>query len=698
MDTCLPEIFGSLVFNDKVMKERLITEIYNALQQTIKEGTPLTIDIANAIASAMKDWALENGATHYTHWFQPMTGITAEKHDSFLDVNKQGEVIMKFGGKALIKGEPDASSFPSGGLRATFEARGYTAWDPSSYAFIKDGSLCIPTAFCSYGGEILDKKTPLLRSMEALNQQSLRILRLFGNTKTTKVNATVGAEQEYFLIDKKIGEKRLDIIHCGRTLFGAKPPKGQEMEDHYFGAIKPRVSTFMKELDDMLWRLGVLAKTKHNEAAPAQHELAPLFTTVNLATDQNQLTMELMKSIAQKHGMICMLHEKPFEAVNGSGKHNNWSLSTDNGINLLEPGETPYENAQFLLFLTAVIKAVDEYQDLLRLSAASAGNDHRLGANEAPPAIVSIFLGDELTDILEAVQHHATYKGKKKSTMQIGVSMLPSFPRDTTDRNRTSPLAFTGNKFEFRMLGSSFSIACTNYIMNVIVAEALSQFADVLENTDDFHKSLNELIAKTYKKHKRIIYNGNSYSQEWVDEAQRRGLSNLISTVDAVPHFTDEKNVKLLEKHGVLSKNEIYSRTEILLDIYSKTINIEALTMLDMAKKQVLPSVLAYERKLVEMALNKKRLDESIDRSVEIDLINRLSALAKNLYASIDKLESDTLSTNKGNNSLEIARFYREKVFFDMKALRDDCDKLENLVDKNDWPFPTYADLLYSIK
>ncbi len=694
----IQEIFGTRVFNDKVMKERLSKEIYNELQQTIETGKPLTIEVANAIASAMKEWALEHGATHYTHWFQPMTGITAEKHDSFLDVNKQGEVIMKFGGKALIKGEPDASSFPSGGLRATFEARGYTAWDPSSYAFLKDGSLCIPTAFCSYGGEILDKKTPLLRSMEALNKQSLRILRLFGNDKVTKVNATVGAEQEYFLIDKKVAESRLDLVHCGRTLFGAKPPKGQEMEDHYFGAIKHRISTFMKDLDDKLWRLGVLSKTKHNEAAPAQHELAPLFTTVNLATDQNQITMELMKSLAQKHNMVCLLHEKPFEAVNGSGKHNNWSLSTDYGSNLLEPGETPHENAQFLLFLTAVIKAVDEYQDLLRLSAASAGNDCRLGGHEAPPAIVSIFLGDELTEILEAVSHNATYRGKKKSNLQIGVSMLPSFPRDTTDRNRTSPLAFTGNKFEFRMLGSSFSIACTNYIMNTIVAESLAQFADVLESTDNFNATLTELIAKTYKKHKRIIYNGNSYSNEWVLEAENRGLSNLISTVDAIPRFTDEKNVKLLEKHGILSRNEIHSRTEILLDLYSKTINIEALTMLEMAKKQILPSMLQYEKKIVEMALNKKNLDESIDRSVETDLINRLSALGKRLYGGIAKLENDTLNTSKGNTALEIARFYREHVFKDMVELREVSDKLEGLVDKNDWPFPTYADLLYSIK
>ncbi len=698
MATNIPEIFGTRVFNDKVMRERLSAEIYDELQQTIETGKPLTIEVANEIASAMKDWALENGATHYTHWFQPMTGITAEKHDSFIDLNKQGEVIMKFGGKALIKGEPDASSFPSGGLRATFEARGYTAWDPSSYAFLKDGSLCVPTAFCSYGGEILDKKTPLLRSMEALNKQSLRILRLFGNTKVTKVNATVGAEQEYFLIDKKIGESRLDIVHCGRTLFGAKPPKGQEMDDHYFGAIKHRISAFMKDLDDKLWRLGVLSKTKHNEAAPAQHELAPLFTTVNLATDQNQITMELMKSLAQKHNMICLLHEKPFEAVNGSGKHNNWSLSTDYGANLLEPGDTPHENAQFLLFLTAVIKAVDEYQDLLRLSAASAGNDYRLGGHEAPPAIVSIFLGDELTEILEAISHHSTYRGKKKANMQIGVSMLPSFPKDTTDRNRTSPLAFTGNKFEFRMLGSSFSIACTNYIMNTIVAEALAQFADALENAEDFNVALSELIAKTYKKHKRIIYNGNSYSSEWVEEAEKRGLSNLVSTVDALPHFKDDKNVKLLERHGVLSKSEIYSRTEILLELYSKTMNIEALTMLEMAKKQVLPSTLQYERKLVEMALNKKRLDEGIDRSVETDLINRLSELGKSLYASIAKLESDTTRTNKGSNALEIARFYRDNVFNDMAVLRDVSDKLEGLVDKNDWPFPTYADLLYSIK
>ena len=693
----IPSIYGSLVFNDNVMRERLPVEVYTSLKQAVEDGTPLTLDIANEVAKAMKEWALENGATHYTHWFQPMTGITAEKHDSFLDINKQGNVIMKFNGKALIKGEPDASSFPSGGLRATFEARGYTAWDASSYAFIKDGSLCIPTAFCSYGGEILDKKTPLLRSMDALNKQSLRIVKLFGNDTVKKISATVGAEQEYFLIDKKISESRLDIIHCGRTLFGAKPPKGQEMEDHYFGAIKHRVSEFMKDLDKELWKLGVPSKTKHNEAAPAQHELAPVFTTVNIATDQNQLTMELMKSLAHKHGMVCLLHEKPFAAVNGSGKHNNWSISTDTGKNLLEPGDNPYENAQFLLFLTAVIKAVDEYQDLLRLSAASAGNDHRLGGNEAPPAIVSIFLGDELTEILEAVEKHAKYKGKKKSDMKIGVSVLPSFPKDTTDRNRTSPMAFTGNKFEFRMLGSSFSIACTNYIMNTIVAEALKEFADALEGAEDFNTALTDLIAKAYKKHKRIIYNGNSYSQEWVEEARKRGLSNYISTVDALPHFTDEKNVKLLESHGILSKNEIVSRTEILLDSYSKTINIEALTMLEMAKKQILPSVLSYERRLVEMALNKKRLDEAIDRSVEVDLINKLSALTAKLYDAIDKLECDTLNCNKGNNALEIAKFYHNVVCVEMKNLREAADALEGLVGKKHWPFPTYADLLYSI-
>ena len=695
----IPSIFGSLVFNDEVMKARLPKDVYESLHRTIESGTPLELNVARVVADAMKDWAIEKGATHYTHWFQPMTGITAEKHDSFLKPTKDGKVIMKFSENALVHGEPDASSFPNGGLRATFEARGYTAWDPTSYAFIKDDSLCIPTAFCSYGGDTLDKKTPLLRSMDALNKQALRILKLFGNTDVKRVNATVGAEQEYFLIDKKMYETRMDLVHCGRTLFGAKPPKGQEMEDHYFGAIKHRVSEFMKELDVELWKLGVPSKTKHNEAAPAQHELAPVFTTVNLATDQNQLTMELMKSLADKHNLACLLHEKPFANVNGSGKHNNWSISTDTGVNLLEPGETPYENAQFLLFLVAVIKAVDEYQDLLRLSAASAGNDHRLGANEAPPAIVSIFLGDELTEILDAVEKNVSYKGKKKSRFELGAMVLPSFPKDTTDRNRTSSFAFTGNKFEFRMLGSSFSIACTNYIINTIVAEALKGFADKLEKSTDFNKDLGNLVAKTIKEHKRIIYNGNSYSEEWVSEAEKRGLSNLKSTVEALATFTDEKNVKLFESHKILRRAEIESRQEILLESYYKTLNIEALTMLEMAKKQILPAVLMYERKLVKMALHKKQLNMGLDMSVELDMIKKLTDHGKNFYELIDKLDSDLITIkDKHVSIMETATYYRDVILTDMNAMRAVVDELELLVAKDYWPFPTYSDLLYSVK
>lgn len=688
--------YGTLVFNDKVMRERIPADTYAEFRQTIDSGKELSLEVADVIAEAMMNWAIEHGATHYTHWFQPMTGVTAEKHDSFIRPVSDSEIILKFSGKALIKGEPDASSFPSGGLRATFEARGYTAWDTSAYAFIKDGSLCIPTAFCSFGGEILDKKTPLLRSMEAVNRQALRILKLF-NAPATKVTPTVGAEQEYFLIDKTAYEPRMDLVHSGRTLFGARPPKGQEMDDHYFGSIKHRVSDFMKELDTELWKLGVPAMTKHNEAAPSQHELAPHFSTVNLASDQNQLTMELLKSLAGKHGMACLLHEKPFAEVNGSGKHNNWSLTTDTGVNLFEPGDTPYDNAKFLLFISAVIKATDEYQDLLRISVSSASNDHRLGGNEAPPSIISIFLGDELTEIFEAIEKHSAYLGKKKSNMKIGVSVLPPIPKDTTDRNRTSPMAFTGNKFEFRMLGSSASIACTNYILNTIMAEALSDFADVLEKADDFHSALTELVAENYKKHKRIIYNGNSYSAEWVSEAQNRGLLNLKSTVDALPHFLDPKNVRLFEKHGILNRGEIVSRMEILLDAYSKTINIEALTMLEMAKKQILPAVMAYESKMVKLALDKKSLSIGLDSSVENDLIFKLSNGAKAIYGAIEKLEADVEGALRGT-AYEVAEYYHDVVLVDMAMLRSASDALEVIVDKSDWPFPTYADILYSVK
>ena len=602
----IPNLFGSLVFNDSVMKARLPKETYKALKNTIQAGKSLDLEVANVVANAMKDWAIEKGATHYTHWFQPMTGVTAEKHDSFIYPDKDGKIIMEFSGKELVKGEPDASSFPSGGLRATFEARGYTAWDPTSYAFIKDGTLCIPTAFCSYSGEALDKKTPVLRSMEALNKQALRILKLFGKDDVKKVITTVGPEQEYFLVDKDMYDKRPDLVFCGRTLFGARPPKGQEMEDHYFGTIKPRVSAYMKELEEELWKLGVLAKTKHNEVAPAQHELAPIFATTNIATDHNQLTMELMKSIANKHNLACLLHEKPFAGVNGSGKHNNWSISTDTGINLLEPGDTPSENAQFLLFLTAVIKAVDDYQDLLRVSVASAGNDHRLGANEAPPAIVSMFLGDELTDILTAIENDTSYTDKGRSEMEIGVRVLPKFFKDTTDRNRTSPFAFTGNKFEFRMLGSTFSIAGPNIVLNTIVAEELKQFADTLENSTDLDKDLNSLIKNTIKNHKRIIFNGNNYSDNWVQEAEKRGLLNLKTTPDALPYFIHSKNVDLFTKHHVFSESELYSRYEILMENYYKTIHIEALTMIDMVKKYIIPSVLSYQGEIASIANNKK--------------------------------------------------------------------------------------------
>ena len=612
----VPDYFGSMVFGESVMKERLPKDVYKSLKKTIKEGTPLDQHIANVVANAMKDWALSKGATHFTHWFQPMTGITAEKHDSFISPCQDGTVIMEFSGKELVKGEPDASSFPSGGLRATFEARGYTAWDPTSYAFIKDGSLCIPTAFCSYTGEVLDKKTPLLRSMDVISNQACRILKLFGK-ECKRVTTTVGAEQEYFLIDKEDYKKRKDLIFTGRTLFGAKPPKGQELDDHYFGSIRPRVMAFMKELDEELWKLGVLTKTKHNEVAPCQHEMAPIFTTTNIATDQNQLTMEMMKKVADRHNLVCLLHEKPFEGVNGSGKHNNWSLSTNTGENLLEPGSTPSSNAQFLLFLTAVIKGVDEYQDLLRISVASAGNDHRLGANEAPPAIVSMFVGDELYAILNAIESGTNYTDVKKTMMSVGVSTLPRIPKDNTDRNRTSPFAFTGNKFEFRMLGSTFNIACTNVMLNTIVAEELCQFADELEKAGDFDTALMLLIQREVKAHKRIIFNGNGYDAKWVEEAEKRGLMNLKTTPDALPHYTDEKNLKLFTKHKIYTEVEIASRKEILLEEYSKTINIEALTMIDMLKKNIIPDCIAYNKKLVDAATAKKNIGISADLEIK---------------------------------------------------------------------------------
>lgn len=693
----IPNLFGSLVFNDNVMKARLPKETYKALKNCIKAGKSLDLDVANVVANAMKDWAIEKGATHFTHWFQPMTGVTAEKHDSFIYPDKDGNIIMEFSGKELIKGEPDASSFPSGGLRATFEARGYTAWDPTSYAFIKDGTLCIPTAFCSYSGEALDKKTPVLRSMQALNKQALRILKLFGKTNIKKVITTVGPEQEYFLVDKEMYEKRPDLVFCGRTLFGARPPKGQELEDHYFGTITPRVSAYMKELDEELWKLGVLAKTKHNEVAPAQHELAPIFATTNIATDHNQLTMELMKSIANKHGLACLLHEKPFAGVNGSGKHNNWSISTDTGVNLLEPGDTPSENAQFLLFLTSIIKAVDDYQDLLRVSVASAGNDHRLGANEAPPAIVSIFLGDELTEILKSIENDTSYICKEKSPMEIGVRVLPKFFKDTTDRNRTSPFAFTGNKFEFRMLGSAFSIAGANIVLNTIVAEELSQFADILENSSNFDEDLNTLIKNTIKSHNKIIFNGNNYSNDWVKEAEKRGLLNLKTTPDALPSFVNSKNVELFTKHHVLSETELYSRYEILLDNYSKTIHIEALTMIDLAKKEIIPAILGYQGEIAEIANNKKKLSSSIQCCLEENILNKISALGNSLYSKLEDLEKSVLDAKLHTEALDLAKYYRESVFMNMQQLRAVVDELETLVSKKYWTLPSYGELLFSV-
>ena len=692
------EVFGSMVFNDSVMRARLPKDVFKQVQRSIKDGKRLDSNAATVVANAMKDWAIEKGATHFTHWFQPMTGITAEKHDSFISPIDNGKVIMEFSGKELIQGEPDASSFPSGGLRATFEARGYTAWDPTSYAFIKDGVLCIPTAFCSYGGEALDKKTPLLRSMEAINRQGMRVLKLFGNEDVTSIKTTVGPEQEYFLIDKSVYNKRKDLIYTGRTLFGAKPPKGQELEDHYFGTIKPRVAAFMKELNEELWKLGVMAKTEHNEVAPAQHELAPVFTTTNIATDHNQLTMELMQKIAKKYDMVCLLHEKPFAGVNGSGKHNNWSISTNTGVNLLDPGETPYENAQFLLFLCAVIQAVDDYQDMLRISVASAGNDHRLGANEAPPAVVSMFLGEELENILTAIENDEPYGGHENELIKVGVHVLPKFPKDTTDRNRTSPFAFTGNKFEFRMLGSAASISGANVVLNTAVAESLRQYADILEAADDFETALHDLIKKVISEHKRIIFNGNGYDDAWIAEAERRGLLNLKATPDCVPYYLAPKNVELFKIHKVYTEAEVHARYEIKLDNYCKVLHIEALTMLDMVWKDILPAVSAYSKKLTDTALAKKALSDSIDCSFETELTEKISALTASAVTKTKVLEYAVMDVKNISDSLELAQYYKDVVFAAMNELRIVVDELETHTSAEFWPYPSYGDLLFSVK
>ena len=695
----ISEHFGCLVFDDRVMKANLSAKVYQSLKKTIDEGAQLDISVANAVAAAMKEWAVSHGATHYTHWFQPLTGITAEKHDSFISPSPDGGVIMEFSGKELIQGEPDASSFPSGGLRATFEARGYTAWDPTSYAFIKGKTLCIPTAFCSYGGEALDKKTPLLRSMEALNKQALRILHLFGNDDVKCVRTSVGPEQEYFLIDKEMYDKRPDLRFTGRTLFGAKPPKGQEMDDHYFGVIKPRVAAYMEELNEELWKLGILAKTEHNEVAPAQHELAPIYSTTNIATDHNQLTMEIMQKVAAKHGLVCLLHEKPFAGVNGSGKHNNWSMATDAGVNLLSPGETPYENAQFLLFLCAVIKAVDDYQDLLRLSVATAGNDHRLGANEAPPAVVSIFLGDELNAVLEAIENNTPYAGTQKTQMKLGVDVLPKFNRDTTDRNRTSPFAFTGNKFEFRMLGSSNSIACANIMLNSAVAESLKIYADRLENVENFEDALHEMIRKTIKDHKHIIFNGNGYDDTWIKEAtEKRGLLNLRTTPDCMPHLLDEKNVNMLTSHGVFSEAELKSRCDIMLENYCKTVVIEANTMVDMAKTEIAPAVDAYTMEIAKTIAAKKAVDETLICSYESSLVKKLSKLTDRIAIKTEELENALLELHNAEDIISEANIIRDVVLAKMGELRLACDEAETATAKKYWPFPTYGDLLFSVR
>ena len=678
------------------MEERLAKDTFQELQKTMKDGRSLNMKIANAVANAMKDWAVEHGATHYTHWFQPMTGVTAEKHDGFINLKSDGKVIMEFSGKELIRGEPDASSFPNGGLRATFEARGYTAWDPTSYAFIKNGVLCIPTAFCSYSGHALDKKTPLLRSMEAINKQAMRILKLFGNTDVRHVNTTVGPEQEYFLVDKRYYEERKDLIYTGRTLFGAPCPKGQELEDHYFGTIKSRVQAFMNELNEELWKLGVLAKTEHNEVAPAQHELAPIFSTTNIATDHNQLTMELIQRIAKKHDMVALLHEKPFEYINGSGKHNNWSLSTDTGVNLLEPGETPYENAQFLLFLCAVIKGVDEHQDLLRLSVATAGNDHRLGANEAPPAIISVFLGDELTEILEAIRDDIAYTNKEKELMRIGAHVLPKFPKDNTDRNRTSPFAFTGNKFEFRMPGSSSSIAGCNFVLNTVVADELKQFADILEKAPDFDSALNALIKGVIREHDRIIFNGNGYDDAWVKEAQKRGLLNLRTTPDALPYFIKPENIELFSRHKVLNEEEMYSRYEIMMEEYTKILSIEAKTMVNMAHKEILPAASSYARTLAETCAMTMQV-AGTENAYERETVKEISKLVDQAYRAMNYLK-DVVDRADASEDFEARAFaYRDEVIGAMQALREPCDQLETMTDEKAWPFPTYGKLLFGI-
>ena len=692
------DYFGCLVFDDRVMKANLSADVYQSLRKTIDQGAKLDISVANAVAAAMKDWAVANGATHYTHWFQPLTGITAEKHDSFISPAPDGGIIMDFSGKELIKGEPDASSFPSGGLRATFEARGYTAWDPTSYAFIKGKTLCIPTAFCSYGGEALDKKTPLLRSMEALNRQAMRILKLFGNEDVKCVRTSVGPEQEYFLIDKEMYEKRKDLIYTGRTLFGAKPPKGQEMDDHYFGVIKPRVAAYMADLNEELWKLGILAKTEHNEVAPAQHELAPIYSTTNIATDHNQLTMEIMQKVAAKHGLVCLLHEKPFDGVNGSGKHNNWSIATDTGVNLLSPGETPYENAQFLLFLCAVIKAVDDYQDLLRISVATAGNDHRLGANEAPPAVVSIVLGDELMAILDAIENDKPYEGTKKSNMKLGVDVLPRFPKDSTDRNRTSPFAFTGNKFEFRMLGSSNSIACANIMLNSAVAESLKIYADRLEGVEDFETALHDMIKKTIKDHKRILFNGNGYDDAWIREAAKRGLSNYPTTPDCIPHILDEKNVTMLTAHKVFTTAEIKSRCEITLENYCKTVVIEANTMADMARKQILPAVAGYTAELAAAVAAKKAAAPGLACGYETGLIQELSGLTDTIAEKADELEAAVAALKNASGVVEESYAIRDTVLGKMAALRAAADIAETKTAEKYWPFPTYGELLFGVR
>lgn len=691
------DYFSSMVFDDRVMRSMLSADVYNSLRKTIDEGATLDLSVANAVATAMKDWAVQKGATHYTHWFQPLTGITAEKHDGFISPAPDGRVIMEFSGKELIKGEPDASSFPSGGLRATFEARGYTAWDPTSYAFIKDKTLCIPTAFCSYGGEALDKKTPLLRSMEALNKQALRILKLFGNDTAKCVKTSVGPEQEYFLVDKKLYDQRPDLIYTGRTLFGAKPPKGQEMDDHYFGVIKPRVIDFMHDLNDELWKLGILAKTQHNEVAPAQHELAPIYSTTNIATDQNQLTMEIMQKVAKRHDLVCLLHEKPFAGVNGSGKHNNWSMTTDTGVNLLTPGETPYENAQFLIFLCAVIKAVDDYQDLLRLSVATAGNDHRLGANEAPPAVISMFLGEELSAVLEAIENDKPYSAREKKQMKLGVDVLPKFIKDTTDRNRTSPFAFTGNKFEFRMLGSSNSIACANMMLNAAVAESLKQYADKLEGAQDFKAKLQEVIKKTIKDHKRIIFNGNGYDDEWIAEAERRGLSNYKTTADCMPHLLDKKNADMLISHGIFTKEELESRCEIMLENYCKTVIIEANTMTDMAKKQILPAIEKYVGELCDTVIKKKTVSEKVECMFETKTISKLSTISDAMFDMAGELEGEVIKAKEESDVVCESAKIRDRVLPAMSRLRLLADEAETVCSKECWPFPTYGELLFGV-